>query len=395
MKDNGLRVASGVTAGIAPAVSDRGFRGLFFFAILRRELEIRETASIAMSIWNKVLVGFILVASLGLFVLAARALKTHQYWRKAAKTIEASLATEQASQVVLLDGDQNTMGVREAKLQMYSLMVDRGRVWRHCTPRQVQAGNQPVSLSLTTDQPDPNGISPKANLFIFEEKDVQDGGRYLGQFTVTAVAGKNIQLVPSMALDAKELQRLQKSKGPWSLYEIMPVDQHQLLAELSEDEIKAMFPKDTVEEYLADCRALAAEANNPDAPKPSRQLRDYEAIFNTEHMLRSQWTDEMASTKRDVGFLQSALADARRQVQFRQDEIAKLKNDSAEETKQRDEVAVHRTALEASLKAVQSSIAELLKKNQSLVGQIARIQLEATRQIDERTRRMAQSFPAP
>ena len=33
-----------------------------------------------MSIWNKVLVGLICVASLALFYLAARTLRTHQYW---------------------------------------------------------------------------------------------------------------------------------------------------------------------------------------------------------------------------------------------------------------------------------------------------------------------------
>lgn len=356
-----------------------------------------------MSIWNKVLVGFIFVASLVFFALAARVLKTHQYWREAAQKLQADLKAEEARQVVLLDGDAGTMGLRKAKLEMYSLMVDRGRVWRNCTPQRVQAGgNQGVTLSLATDLPDPHGIPVKAVLFIFEQKDVHfdekgvpDGGRYLGQFTVTAVGDKSVQLVPSMALDATELERLQKSQGPWSLYEIMPVDQHQLLAELSEDEIQAMFPKSTVEEYLADRRAVEAGATNPDAPKPSRQLRDYEVLFGAQHMLRSMRTDEMAAATRDVSFLQSALADAKRQVQFRQDEIAQLKQDSTEEAKQRDEVAAHRQALETTLASVQSNITELLKSNQSLAGEIARIQMQATRQIDERTRRMAQARSAP
>lgn len=34
-----------------------------------------------MSIWNKIVIGFVFVASVAFFYLAARTLKTHQYWR--------------------------------------------------------------------------------------------------------------------------------------------------------------------------------------------------------------------------------------------------------------------------------------------------------------------------
>ncbi len=34
-----------------------------------------------MSIWNKVLLGVIIVASLGMFYMAMRTLQTHAYWR--------------------------------------------------------------------------------------------------------------------------------------------------------------------------------------------------------------------------------------------------------------------------------------------------------------------------
>ena len=45
-----------------------------------------------MSIWNKVLIGLILLASIGFFILGARALKTHQYWREQALQLEQELA---------------------------------------------------------------------------------------------------------------------------------------------------------------------------------------------------------------------------------------------------------------------------------------------------------------
>jgi len=345
-----------------------------------------------MSIWNKVLVGLILVASLAFFVLAARALKTHQYWQEAALKLEAELKAEQELEGQYIDGDGGTMGLRQAKLALHALMVDRGRVWRNCTPQRVQpGGNQGVTLSLTTDLPDPNGINVKTVLYIFEGKSVQDGGQYLGQFTVTAVAGKDLQLVPSKKLDARELQRLQNSQGPWSLYEIMPVDQHKIFAGLAEDEIEAMLPESTVDEYLADRRAAEAEATDPDAQQPRRQLRDYEVLFAEHHKRRSTWTDEMAAANRDLQYLQSALADAKQQEQFRRDEIDRLTQEKAEEARQGAAVAAHLQKLEAKLAEVLANVEELLASNQALAGEIARIQLEATRRIDQQTRRMAQA----
>ena len=38
-----------------------------------------------MSIWNKILIGLIFVASVAFFYMAARTLKTHQYWRSVAQ----------------------------------------------------------------------------------------------------------------------------------------------------------------------------------------------------------------------------------------------------------------------------------------------------------------------
>jgi len=344
-----------------------------------------------MSIWNKILLGFILVASLVFFWLAARVLKTHQYWRATAVKLEAELKTAQQQEVLLREGDDSAMGVREAKLALHELMVDRGRVWRNARPLQVRADNQGVNLRVATDLPDPHGIPVNAVLYIVEENDITQGGGYLGEFTVTGVGEKDLQLVPSLMLNARELQRLQQSQGPWSLYEVMPVDQREVLAELDEDEIRAMFPDTTEGEYLADRQATSAAEAGPDAPKPARQLRDYEILFGEHHKLRSMLSDQMAAAGRDLEYLEAALADAKRQEQFRRDEIARLEQEKTEEIKRQQLVTAHLEAVQAKLAEVQTGIEEVMEENRKYAGELARIQLEATRAIDAQTRRMAQA----
>ncbi len=57
-----------------------------------------------MGIWNKVLVGLIGVASLVLFYLAARTMKTHQYWRELAAKYEQRIEQLERANQALVEG---------------------------------------------------------------------------------------------------------------------------------------------------------------------------------------------------------------------------------------------------------------------------------------------------
>ena len=344
-----------------------------------------------MSIWNKVLVGFILVASVVFFFLAARVLKTHAYWRSIAVKLEADLKVEQELEKELR-GDSNKPdappGIRQLKVALRGVLVDRGRVWRNCEPGIVQpSGN----LSVTTGLAEPK-IAVNTVLFAFEEKPIQDGGRYLGQFSVAGVAGNLLQLQPSMELYDEQLKRLQDSSDGavrWSLYEIMPVDQHEIFAEMDEAELHEMFPESTADEYIVD-RSTAAPGG-PEVQQPDRQLRDYEVLFAEYGRQWGTRRDESEAATRDIASLEAALADTRLQVQFRQNEIDQLNGELVEITGERDTVATHCRALEKMLAVVEAGVEKIIATNRALAGQIARIQQEATQRIDEQTRRMAQA----
>jgi hypothetical protein len=378
-----------------------------------------------MSTWNKVLIGLIFVASIAFFILGARALKTHQYWRTQAAEYEEALATELESY------DDLREQVRQLRLKLHEQLVDRGRVWYGCRPQPSPDTKTTGAVVVAVEFPDPHQITPNSVLWAFDELPVENGGRYLGQFAVAGVGGQantEVQLQPSTRMIQGELDRLAQSAGrngaTWALYEIMPIDNHRSLAELSEDELKAMLPQvppEIVEEYVSDGqlmtpeemkqRGLAGNVYRIDANeeivksdgvpqeveaenekgKYVRQLRDYEESFRQHGLERTALKDKDATTQRNIKYITSAKEDAERQQVYRQKEHDRLVTELAEAKRERDLVAAHLKAVQGALAGLQAAVQETIKKNQSLAGEIARIQREATRIIDERTRAMAQA----
>ena len=379
-----------------------------------------------MSTWNKVLIGLILIASIAFFILGARALKTHQYWRAQAAEYEEALATELESY------DDLREQVRQLRLKLHAQVVDRGRVWYGCQPKPEDSPNTKTTgaVVVAVEFPDPHQITPNSVLWVFDELPAENGGRYLGQFAVAGVdqASTKVQLQPSTRMIQGELDRLAQSAGrngaTWALYEIMPIDNHRALGELSEEELKAMLPQappEIVDEYVSDGqlmtleemkqRGLAGKVYRIDANeeivkskgvpqeveaenekgKYVRQLRDYEESFRQHGLERTALRDKYATTQRNISYITSAKEDAERQQVYRQKEHDRLATELAEAKRERDLVATHLKAVQGALAGLQAAVQETIEKNQSLAGEIARIQREATRIIDERTRAMARA----
>jgi hypothetical protein len=352
-----------------------------------------------MSIWNKVLLGFILVASLAFFYLAARTLKTQQAWRSSAqafeKAIEKAKQEKEGYEEGFKEGEDLKLGIRQLKIELHKMMLARGRVWYGVTPKQV-ANTPPEGLfaMVTIDAPDPHKISDKMILYAFEEKDAHSGGKYLGEFKVDSVDEKQAKLVPTMKPDDSEIDRVTKATGTWTLYERLPTDSHDLFTELTEDQLKSLVPQELLAEYLKDGKP--AEANDPEErvskdKKYVRELFDYATAFQQLHVERSALIDLIAAAKRNLATILSAMETA---------ELAKKQNeqDKVEAQKEKDVVVAERDAAEASLKEVEALLADRQKAVQqavsliqSMAGEVARIQLEATRKINERTRALMQA----
>lgn len=372
-----------------------------------------------MSIWNKVLIGLICVAAIGFWYLAMRTLKTHQYWRELAHKFERRIDEVKNENQVLArgTGDSATLGIRQYQQMIHQLVVDRGRVWTNCEPRGFNA--QTGQGTIVTDQPVPNGLAPKAIVYAFEEKEASaagNGGRYLGEFEVEAVADNQLQVRPTLKLDPGRLQRLAQASKPWILYEKMPADSHTLLAGLSEEELKQMFPAASVQAYINHGReatwdqvaqwnvegVLVGNDGKPlvDAegkPLPGaqgtfvRQLHDYGTIFRRRFAEKTLLADRFEWYQRDIAYLRQSVAEAKEQVAMRQRELQSAKTELQAMTRERDAVQAQVVALQKRVDAVQGLLKQLLAANKQIVDQIAQVQFDAARRIDAKTRAMAQT----
>lgn len=337
-------------------------------------------ALVYMSIWSKVLVVLILLATLPFLYLAMMTLKVNANWRAIANDKEKQIR-EIAPVVEQLQAD-----LRKNKTAIHDVLVDRGRVWYNAVPKNFNKGAAVVQI----DNPTPHGILDKTVLYVFDARPKQEGGAYLGEFKVTGVdeKAKQIQLQETMRLLPHQVQHLQNStKGPWTLYEVMPGDRPDLLAQLPPNELDALLPADVRKEYAKD--GQPAEAG--DAPervvngKYQRALRDYSELFHELDRQLSVMRDEQAAAEKDLAAVTTAHADALKQVAFTDAEIKDLQAELDRSNKERAVVTAHRKALEASLASAKAELQKTLDENKQLAGEITNHQLQAAARIDNFT----------
>ena len=349
-----------------------------------------------MSLANKILVGLIGVASLVFLVMAARTVKTHQVWREAARKFEDRIDHVQKDTANLRDGTPNQPGIRQLRVELDKLLLNRSRAWFKCDANvAVKAEEGTAAITVTTDQPEPHGIAEKAIIYAFEEADVQKDGRYLGEFKVTKSdpGQKQVELEPTRRLGARDLDHLAKVQRPWVLYEVMPRDNHDVMASLSEDEKKAMLPAESQPEFLRDGQSATKDGPQQQVidGKYVRPLRDYLVLFSADHAEKTLLTDRIAATTYDNKLVDDALAIAKQQEEGVKTNVAAAKGDVEKRSHERDIVAAYRKIVEQELEAAKAAIADLVQANKAMAGHIATLQRESVRRIDERTRAMAQS----
>ncbi len=327
-----------------------------------------------MNIWNKVLVGVIAVFGLVFFYMAARTLKTHQHWGDAANKLEARIEqvrndNERLRQTI--DG--------ELRLELERLLADRSRAWFNCGANvKVNPADGTAAVVVAINQPAAVGIAVGAVLYAFEESAAGQKGRYLGQFKAAAVQAQQVQLEPVSRLSPREAESLASAKGPWALYEVMPRDSHDAFAAIDDKQVEAMLPAETAAEYVGE-------------KKTARPLRDYQVLLSAAQLRFTLLIDRISAWLGDNRLVDEALTKAKEQEKALQAELALAAEDVKQSAAERDAVVAYRKSLEKELEAVKAAIAQLIKSNQAMAGQLAKRQFEAARRIDERTRAMAQS----
>lgn len=329
-----------------------------------------------MSLWNKILIVIILLLALpAFFYMSARMLKIQKYWGDLSVKYEAKIkALEEDTKAKLAE-------IHQVRAELANLNIDRQRVWYNCDPKvSLDRKTGSVSIKINIDQPKQTGVVKNSILYVFESAPATQKGRYLGKYKVTAVSDtdKQITLEPAFKLTQTDLDKLASEKAPWNLYDSLPHDNHWIFAQLNEQDKKAWLPADIADEYLKD-------------EKNERQLIDYSYLFDEYRFETSDLIDQIEATDRDLKLAEDSLADAKKQVEFYEKQATIAKTIFDKFARQKDTVNDYLVKLNAKIAEIKSSMESLIKNNKAMAGQIAKIQLDATRRIDERTRAMAQS----
>jgi hypothetical protein len=186
-------------------------------------------------------------------------MKTRLAWIESVAKFKDANEKQEKNVLRVVSGDPADPPSLETSLTYYRnelarALVDRGRVWRHCTPAGNADGTVTMNMNLAP-APAPAPVDPAAPapaapaapavaashklaandiVFAFKEFPTQDGmsipAYYVGEFQVTAVTDTTVTLkmTPTYrrgALQANEVD------APWMLYEVLPPDNHEAFAD--------------------------------------------------------------------------------------------------------------------------------------------------------------------
>ncbi len=342
-----------------------------------------------MSIWSKVLIGLILVASLPLFVLAAIVLKANESWHgKVVTKLEAHIADLETKLDKIKRGDDpaaiesggGQYSLADLETQFYILTHDRKRVWYGCLPARNADTLKSGSATLTIPAPDPSGVVVGMVIHAFEEMAYAEGGKYLGEFRVSAVnpAEKKADIVPTRTITADEIKRISESKaGGWTLCELMPTDRHQFFDRAQIETLLAGLPAATIDEFKNDGQPDGQGGVN------RRRLRDYAFLMNYVHRRISDSKDMLAALATEGAQLQATVNAAKASTQSWLEVISQnLQPELTRLRAERDLVQNQLNATEMLWASTRQEIEKTLSENHRLAGEISDRQLQLAAQLE-------------
>ena len=353
--------------------------------------------------WTQlVLVLSIFFTGIAFLFLGAETVRIHQNLRKGIPKREKQIASLEQQNDKLLHGDGDQIGIAKLEHHLKIVTRERGRVWRGVMP-SAQQGH----VSVTIVKPSPHGLGKDAIVYAFEAgkanaADPADGRQYVGEFRVTEVLADGATLEPVLLLDGRAVERLDRSEGPWSLYETMPIDRHRLFAGFPEEALRAMLPAESVEEYLRHGSEATPDDDEwhvtgldedgkrvgPDNIDQAvkrlydRSLRDYAFIFSELAREKVVTLARHQAVTKDIAKLKQSVTSAEETANFRQQQIDALNSDLAGMKKDRAAIETHRDAVHSLLDHFRERLESYRQANSGLAQQFAQRQLGLTSYID-------------
>jgi hypothetical protein len=378
-----------------------------------------------------VVVELIFLATMGFFLLASETVRINAVLRSQVNKIQKDLDTFDAQNNALRDGTNDSLiigqlsnqdpPVKTTKDEQGNEKIDsianldhelliatrlRGRIWRNVKPTGAP-NPQTGAINISVPSPTPAGIKPQTVVFVFDDGAPQppaasgapQGPQYLGEFTVTGAGPQQAALQPVLGLDEFERRRLATSRGPWIVYETMPLDRHEIFAGKTDQELQKLLPKKTVNEYIRDFKPATAdddpvrvvgydENNKPLPPSDiskatkklyQRRLRDYAAEFDDLARRRIAMMTEKDAIQKDIVRLTQAEEAAKKIQAFRENERTKLTGDLAGLMRERAAIEKHLAEVNKLLARARQLTAELMRRNDQLAAELAARQLRTPR----------------
>ncbi len=322
-----------------------------------------------MNIWSKVLVGVILVLTLPFLYLSMYLLNANRAWRDEVTKYQNAVRDAVNGRPGQDSLDALAEAERKKSVKLHDIIVDRGRVWRNVQPER--AFNPTTGQgTVAVQEPTPHRIAQKMILFAF------DGTGYLGEFQVAEAGEKTVTLSPNMKLSERELKRLAASPGTWTLYEVMPLDRHDVFAGLDQATLEKMLPAERVSDYVRD--GQEAQPGDPQARvfngKFERQLTDYAMLFHELDRQIAVAADLRTAAAKDAASLDLAVADAKKQVAAHETEIADLKTELARSQAERNMMKTQVAALEKEIASTRAKMKAEFQANRARARDWAEIQ---------------------
>jgi hypothetical protein len=336
-------------------------------------------------IYQVILVWFVFAAAVSFSYLAARALKTHQSWQTAEQAWRKAVNEVETENARIRDGVEDGAeivepGIMQLEAALHRAVAGRGSVWFRA---RVDKIDPQAAVTLTIENPVPHDIVKNMMLFVFEQRGVSEGGKYLGEFKVTSGDGiaKTIEIAPNLPLTEEDRQRLAQAKDLWALYAVMPVDDAKLFAAMTPEERRSLLPGKTPE-------GLAEYADG------KRQLRDYEYLFHENSKSRALLATAIATTQENLRRIDAARAKAEEEIQFRQGEQTALSADLEKFQFEQKTIHSYLESLQKKLTDVRAQWQASFTATVQAARKVEQIQLKAAQEIDRLTEGQADLAPS-
>lgn len=312
-------------------------------------------------------------------------------------TADSALVSRLAESLGLDDDATSfiSIGDLEHELRMESRV--RGRLWDNVRPLGApDRASLQIEVGVAEDAA-PMNIAQNAILYVFEKGDPSQGAAYIGEFRVVQSAQRKLRLEPVLAMHNDDLDRFFRSAAdarPWTLHESMPVDTHEMFASLSEEQLRAMLPEATVEEYIRhggetrpddpERRVMGIDADGelvgPEdidrAQKEfySRKLRDYAYEFQEHAQRQMVLRSEGLAIQSNKQKLDEALAGAKKLGAIRQDEKRRLNKDLSGVIGDQQAAEDHLVAVESRLGHARDLLEKIITANINSADKLAALQ---------------------